>query len=118
MPPGPKRNQVALNLFDSCAKKGLVGELVWTEVCRTAQTRVLEKHLKLKQSPGSLYVKDLPKAWTQNVRGDRLATHRRTQAEARQRASKQDSRMAKKKQKSDRRRGNITEPSYQSGKDL
>lgn len=118
MPPGPKRNEVALKLFDSCSKQGLVGELLWTEVCRTTQSRVLAKHLKLEKSPGSLCVKDLPKSWTHNVRGDKLMTRRRTQAEARRRASKEEKQMAKKKRTPDRRRGNITEPSYQSGKDL
>ena len=120
MPPGAKRNEVALKLFDDCVKDGLVGELVWTEVCRTAQSRVLAKHLKLDKSPGSLQVKDLPRSWTSNVRGDKLATRRRAEAEARKRASKEakEEGGTKKKRAPARRLRNITEPSYQSGKDL
>jgi len=114
MPPGDERNEVALKLFDDCMKDGLVGELVWTEVRRTVQSRVLSRALNLKGGPPStLVVKDLPRSWTKSVRGDKLAARRRHQAQA-----KNLNETAQKNRAPAQRFRSITEPSYTSGKDL
>jgi len=119
MKPGKKRNEVALQLFDRCCKEGLVGELVWTETCRTVKAKDLQMQLGLEKGPGQILLKDLPKPWTNNVRGDKLAARRRTQTEAKRRdQQKREQTTVKKKQVPAIRFRNILEPSYQSGKDL
>ncbi|CAB9518212.1 Pentatricopeptide repeat-containing protein [Seminavis robusta] len=119
LPPGQRRNEMALQLFDNCSKAGLVGDLVWNEVRRTVQSRVLVKALKLENSSlSSLQVRDLPRSWTNRVQGDKLAARRRDQERRKRRQQQQPTR---RRASNNRRSGpnlQISEPSYQSGKDL
>ena len=115
MPPGQKRNEMALQLFDQCTNEGLVGELVWNEVQRAVQTRVLRNHMGLSKGPvTSLQLKDLPRQWTNNVHGDKLAARRKN----RNRKNTSQDRSKTKERAPPQRFCNISEASYQSGKDL
>ena len=109
---------MALKLFQKCADDGLVGELVWTEVRRTVQSRVLSKALshELQSPPSKVNVDRLPKRWTNRVHGDRLAAQRRREAQARKRGPRASA--VRRRNVPERRYRNLSEPSYQSGKDL
>lgn len=118
MPAGKLRNDMALKLFQKCANEGLVGELMWAEVRRTVQSRVLAKALSadLEAPPSKVRVQGLPRSWTNRVRGDKLAAKRLREARARKRPPRTNAR--KRRRAPERQFRAISEPSYQSGKDL
>jgi hypothetical protein len=72
MPQGEIRTQMALQIFAKCREEGLVGTLVWNEVRRAVPSWELEEKLNLKSS-GNKQLRDLPQAWRQQNRNDKLA---------------------------------------------
>jgi Pentatricopeptide repeat domain len=127
MPPGARRNEMALQLFDNCTKAGLVGDLVWTEVRQTVQSRVLQRALEskgLQASPSNAQVKDLPPSWTSQVHDDKLAARRQDQERRRKDQERQQAQelaakdAARKRAEPARRFRAISEGSYQSDKDM
>lgn len=113
MPAGDRRNEMALQLFDKCKTQGLVGELVWNEVRRAVEPKILTNALHLKASPNSVSLKDLPLQWKHKVHSDKLAAQRKSQSK---RKSNQEE--DERKRAPPQRFRNISEPSYESGKDL
>jgi len=120
VPPGRVRVEMALQLFESCCREGLVGDLAWNEVRRAVPANELQDRLGLSRSVGDLRLQDLPRDWRCNVRDKLLST-----AEAEKKSQRQQRRKQRKEDEvSERRRApvkrlrNISEPSYQSGRDM
>ena len=107
MPQGELRTKMALQIFAKCSEEGLVGTLVWNEVRRAVPSWELEEKLKLRGSAGSMQLKDLPRAWKMQNRGDKLSrpTARRPKKDAPLTQNSASGRF-------------IVETSFQSGKDL
>jgi Pentatricopeptide repeat domain len=127
MPPGARRNEMALQLFDNCTKAGLVGDLVWTEVRQTAQSRVLHRALETKgvhMSPSTIQIKDLPSSWTNRVHDDKLAARRQDHERRRKDQERQQAQELAAKDAANiraepaRKFRAIAEASYQSDKDM
>lgn len=125
------RNEMALQLFDKCCEDGMVGDLVWNQMLRTVDpTNILQDRIrpsipsmqkKKNAKPiSALRLQDLPKEWRRNnVRDKRRAPSghsggRKTLQQQRRREQQQQQRRSGPVQ----RLRNISEPSYQSGRDM
>mmetsp|Transcript_26929 Transcript_26929/g.74229 ORF Transcript_26929/g.74229 Transcript_26929/m.74229 type:complete len:692 (+) Transcript_26929:286-2361(+) len=119
-PSGDKRYSMALQLFMDCGDKGLVEDLVWNEVQRCVPYHMLCDQLGLNHlGMGKTHrLRDLPKRWRRNRRA---ATVRRRRNTTRAPESTEQS---EKEQAQDatpqpfRRKVVISEPSWQSGRDM
>jgi hypothetical protein len=115
MPQGKARNDMSMQVFQKCCKEGLVGELVWNEIRRAVPPRLLSEKMGISHKPvGSLRVRDLPHNCKRNVRGDKKAPPQRKAVPKKGNAEKPSSR----KVGPMRRLRNISEQSYQSGRDV
>lgn len=114
MSEGDRRNEMAMQLFQKCCDEGLVGDLVWNEVRRAVTSNQLNKFVGKRTPVQSIQLKDLPRQWTNNVHGDKLAAKRKSAGR------KQIIRTAKKTRDKApvQRYRNISEASWESGKDL
>lgn len=123
--PGNKRYGMALRLFTDCCEKGLVEDLVWNEVQRCVPYHVLIDELGLKPiGTGQTHrLRELPKQWRRN---QRAATSRRRRTTASTGGNGRGSvggdgseSIPKEIQpRPFRRQMLITEPSWESGRDL
>jgi hypothetical protein len=111
MPAGQARTDFALQLFDRCCEKGLVGEFVWNEVRRAVPPNLLVDRVKLRvRKPlSAVKVTELPLQWRQHVRRKSNASNRATVWQEAS-AIRQPPVM--------RRPRTISEASYQSGPDV
>jgi hypothetical protein len=114
LPAGDKRYNVAVKVFIDCCGKGLVEDLVWNEVQRCLPYHTLCDRLGLGPlGPGETHrLRDLPRQWRRN---------RRTAASRRQRTAPGSSSKDSHEQQQQpflRRKVVISEPSYQSGRDV
>jgi hypothetical protein len=115
MPQGKARNEMSMQVFEKCCKEGLVGELVWNEVRRAVPPKLLATKMGIFAKPvGFVHVRDLPRDCRRNVRGDKKAPPRR---KAEPKKGKEET-LSSRKVAPLRRLPNISEPSYQSGRDL
>ena len=114
MPPGQYRTDTALQLFDRCCEDGFVGELVWNEARRVIPAKQLSEHIDLKGSIRSTQIRDLPREWRRNLRV----------AEGTSSVKKYKTKKTKKSKASPKRTApvrrfrNISETSWQSGRDV
>ncbi|KAL9180807.1 hypothetical protein ACHAXT_011260 [Thalassiosira profunda] len=86
MPPGDQRNAMASRLFASCCDEGLVGGMCLDEIRRCIPPRAFlplladcgwDKPIKQRRKAHSVQLRDLPRAWTANVkRGDMKSRQR------------------------------------------
>ena len=108
VPQGQGRSDMALKVFEKCIEDGLVGSLVWNEVRRTVPLKVLAQTFKLKGSPGSLTLRDLPPKWRRRTKLDRKGPKTRNNSVRDNEASAEDNSPGR----------TFTESSYQSGRDV
>jgi hypothetical protein len=107
MPQGDVRNKMSLQIFEKCREAGLVGALVWNEVRRAVQSKLLDEQLRLGRPCGSMQVKDLPKSWRSQNRYDKNAPQGRNQSRTRDELPA-----------TPEPRTTMIESSFQSGKDM
>lgn len=96
----PKRTKTATQLFSDCAKRGLIGNLVWNEMKRAVSVDVFQEQVTYSFGDEIKIAstrKDLPFSWRENVREDkdekrklereqrRLSKQNKEQEEARKR---------------------------------
>lgn len=131
MPAGKVRTDMALQLFEKCCQEGYVSELAWNEVKRAVPAKRLGEALNLNRPVTSLDVHDLPKAWQRRVSKNRLQRQKRVGGEM-AKASSHSSRTRQEitgkeekgtfesnmKRKAVRQLRNLSEPSYDSGRDV
>jgi hypothetical protein len=109
VPQGQGRSDMSLRIFEKCIEDGLVGSLVWNEVRRAVPLQVLAQIFKLKGSPGSMTLRDLPHKWRRRTKLDRKGPKTRNHS---LRVDDEVSTEAKPPSRT------ITESSYQSGRDV
>jgi hypothetical protein len=115
MPQGKARNDMSMRVFEKCCEEGLVGELVWNEVRRAVPPKLLAEKMGISAKPvGLVQVRDLPRDCRRNVRGDKKAPPQR---KAEPKKGKEETPSSQKVAPVQRLRS-ISEPSYQSGRDL
>jgi hypothetical protein len=115
MPQGKARNDMTMQVFKKCCEEGLVGELVWNEVRRAVPPKLLSEKMGISAKPvGFVQVRDLPQDCRRNVRGDKKAPARR---KVEPKKGKEETPISRKVAPAQRLR-NISETSYQSGRDL
>lgn len=116
MPPSQSKIDMALQIFDSCSKDGLVGDLVWNEVRKTVPSSELETRLppsvKSKRLVGTMTLRDLPRSWKRNTRDKQAKRRTRRRKQSRKQQNDDDSPQLIRPMR------NIVEKSYQSGRDL
>ena len=116
MPPGRARYDMAIELFTDCCEEGLVEDLAWNEVQRCIPLKFLDErlHLGLHHYHG-VSLRELPKSWRRNARfwsrKRRQQSNSRDFSENRTPSTSDVSRFL-------RRQIAISEPSYQSGRDM
>jgi len=103
------RSEMALQLFQQCCQDGLVSELVWKEVCRAVPIGLLREKLPYRIKRDSK-VGDLPEAWRANAL--------RGRAKSVTTGSNRRRKAPRKHRSLERRLRSISEPSYESGRDL
>jgi len=115
MPQSKVRIDMSMQIFDTCCKDGLVGDLVWNEVRKVVPSRELARKFppNNKKSIGMMTLRDLPRSWKRNTRDKQAAAKLRTR---RRRKRHQDESFSAKQPIRPMR--NIVERSYESGKDL
>jgi hypothetical protein len=115
MPQGKARNDMTMQVFNKCCEEGLVGELVWNEVRRAVPPKLLAEKMGIStKSAGFVQVRDLPRDCRRNVKGDKKAPPRRNADPKKVKEETPSSRMIAPAQ----RLHNISETSYQSGRDI
>ena len=107
MPPGRSRDDMALQIFGRCCEEGLVNDFVWVKVRKAASYSALQGQLD--RPLRSIDVASLPRSWRRNIRRP-ARRQQKTRNEAKQAAPKVIA--------PERRYRNISEQSYQSGRDL
>jgi hypothetical protein len=117
VPKGNTRTQMGLQLFEACCQEGLVGDLVWKEARRALPAKVLSDMLHSKKSLASIRIQHLPKSWTRNVPKERRMHHDKPRKNQSQESKTKDPVEVKRKEPIQRFR-NISEQSYQSGRDI
>jgi len=115
MPAGPTRTTMALNVFEKCRQEGFVGDLVWNEIRRVVPNDKLSAVVPLRKSLGSARVGDLPVAWRCNTKKRR---RRAGQSPTNQSRSNAATTTGRQRDAPVRRFRNISESSYQSGRDV
>lgn len=120
MPRSKSRTDMALQIFDTCCKDGLVGDLVWNEVRKVVPSHELAKKVspKKKKSIGLLTLRDLPRSWKRNTRDKQAAINENRQTRRKRKRTKEGAKSESSEPKPVRPLRNIVEPSYQSGRDL
>jgi len=126
------RGDMALQLFDKCCEDGLVGELVWNEVRKVVPSSIVQDRIRSSSSRadssrnsnnkpvGTLRLLDLPRQWRNNLRDkrfDSVAAERRSQQQ-RQREEERNTELERQRRTPIQKRRSISEPSYQSGRDM
>jgi len=117
MPQSKAGIDMALQIFDSCCKDGLVGDLVWNEVRKVVPSRDLARKLppqRKQRSIGIMSLRDLPRSWKRNTR-DKQAAAAKHHTRRRHRKQEDDSSLPP---QTIRPMRNIVEKSYESGRDL
>lgn len=112
MPESKMRSQMALQLFDRCCNDGQVNELVWNEVRRAVPLKLLTDRVTTKKPLSAVRAAELPRAWRRNVKEKRPLAQSRHTGKAAEESKKPQ------RQGPAQRLRNISEPSYQSGRDL
>ena len=127
MPSGKARYDMAMELFFNCCEEGLVEDLAWNEVQRCLPLNLICERLNL--SPHVASLRDLPKPWRRNTRS-MTARRRRKQSSSsfptttthNDIFSSGDSTAPPRPEEArfmpHRRQIAISEPSYQSGRDI
>ena len=120
MPRSKARTDMALQIFDTCCKDGLVGDLVWNEVRKVVPSHELAKKVSpnKKKSVGLLRLRDLPRSWRRNTRDKQAAVNENRQTRRRRKRNNEGDKSELSEPKPIRPMRNIVEPSYQSGRDL
>lgn len=120
MPQSQARVDMASQIFDTCCKEGLVGDLVWNEVRKVVPSRELARKLpssnkKTNKPIGTMTLRDLPRSWKRNTRDKQAA--RRTRRR-KPKHKQQDSDSSSLSPQPMRPMRNIVEKSYESGRDV
>ena len=115
VPRGNTRTEMGIQLFQSCCQDGLVGDLVWDEARRALPTKVLMNLIRVEKPLGAIRRQDLPRSWTA-----RLPRERRRQGSPtkRNKSKSKEKNEVQVKREPIRKFRNISEPSYESGKDV
>ena len=112
VPFGSTRTEMGLQLFKGCCQDGLVGDLVWNEARRALPAKVLSNLFRNQPKPlSAMRVQDLPRSWRKN-----LPKERRMHAKQKQQELPDPAEIKRKEPV--RRFRNISEASYQSGRDV
>ena len=115
MPPGPARTKMALRVFESCCDDGYVGDLVWKEARRAIPTNELNRALPKQLQGRPVEVRDLPRAWKRNQRAKKSSVQKYKPIRS---TKKQGSGKQSPKPSASRQLRNISETSWQSGRDM
>jgi hypothetical protein len=116
MDAGQVRTDMALSVFDKCREEGLVGDMVWKEIRRAVPYQTLREKYNLPPRPvETLQVRDLPRAGSRSLPG---RYRPRKQAPKRRSRKEREKARAPKARASAQRFRNISETSYQSGRDI
>lgn len=113
VPKGATRTEMGLQLFEGSCQDGLVGDLVWNEARRVLPAKTLSGIVPAKKSLSALRPRDLPNAWRQN-----LPREKRANAKPKPKATDKLDPVEQKRREPVRRFRNISEQSYQSGRDV
>ena len=113
IPKGKTRTEMGLQLFRTCCQEGLVGDLVWNEARRALPPKVLSELFRSPKPLAATQVRDLPVAWSRN-----LPKERRNAPKPRQKTPQKPDPVEQKRKEPLRRFRNISEQSYQSGRDI
>ena len=115
VPKGKIRTEMGLQLFQACCSDGLVGELVWNEARRALPAKMLCELLRTKKPLAAINIGDLPNSWKKSLPKDR----RMHMKPKKQRKNENETDpMEEKRKEPVRRFRNISEQSYQSGRDI
>mmetsp|Transcript_25010 Transcript_25010/g.28937 ORF Transcript_25010/g.28937 Transcript_25010/m.28937 type:complete len:694 (-) Transcript_25010:22-2103(-) len=125
VPKGQVRNKMASDIFIKCTEEGLVNGLVFDEIKRAVPsnvtTKLLSKPIKSRRKKKPLTqweLRDLPRSWKENVTENK-PKKRTSQLKKESPSKKKTVKEVKKSEEIPIRPfRRITEPSWQSGKDL
>ena len=118
IPRGKIRTEMGLQLFQACCQDGLVGELVWNEARRALPGTVLNKVVGGHRKPlAAIQVRHLPRSWTQKVPQPRRL-HTKPQKNKESSSPKEEDPAEARRREPLRKFRNISEQSYQSGRDV
>jgi hypothetical protein len=113
VPRGKIRSEMALQLFKTCCRDGLVSDLVWNEARRALPADLLKSVVREKKPLSSLTSQDLPKSWKMN-----LPRKGRAQSKNRDSLAQKAKKVEQRKKEPVQRFRRISEESYQSGRDV
>ena len=114
VPRGSTRTEMGLQLFNGCCQDGLVGELVWNEARRAMPSKALVGLFRNQPKPlSAMRVQDLPRSWRKN-----LPKERRMHAKRKGKPKEKPDPAEARRREPVKRFRNISEQSYQSGRDV
>jgi len=116
IPPGLTRTNMAMNVFQKCCEEGYVGDMVWNQMRNLVPSDQLSALLKNNRKPlSATRVVDLPRSWRSKCRA---SSSSKTLKQRRRGKKSPDDDGEKRTTPPLRRFRNISEASYQSGRDL